>query len=172
MAVPSLALLMLPYAALPTDNPIVELLLRFPLPLIAAAYVVVVPALFWRTLRSSFAQQITGTKFTLSYTRTLFVFVAVIGTWGLFGLAFCFLVASLFPVPNSQIPSLVFSSTVSIIVSIVAFFAPVGIGVREGVMTFLLGFWLPGPYPALVAVLSRIVLIAAELLSFAVATRL
>lgn len=168
----SLALITLPYAGIPADNAIVEWLLSFPLQLIAAAYLLATPVVLRRTLGSKLTQRITGARLGFSYTRLLFVLVSVACTWALFGLAFSFLIASLYPVSPSQIPSFVLSSTVSLIVSLVAFFAPVGLGVREVTMTFLLSYWLPGPYPVVVAILSRIVLIAAELFSFAVATRL
>ncbi len=168
----SLVLLTLPYAGLPAQDGLLGLLLDFPWQPVAVAYILAVPLALRTVLGGRMAQRIAGTGLVFSYPRTLFYFVVVLCTWAISGLAFSLLVASLYPTSLFQTTSFVFATTLAMIVSLLAFFAPVGLGVREGAITFILSFWLPSPYPAMVAVLSRLVLIASELIGFAIATRL
>jgi len=168
----ALALLLVPHVASTLDGPIRGLASHVSLPTIGVLYVLLVPLVFQRVLGSSLAQRVVHCKLHLTYPGALGLFLAEMCTWSLSGVGFFLLVASLCAVTISQLPLLVFASTVSVVAGLVAFSAPAGLGVREGVMTFLLSLWLPGPYPAIVAVLSRAVLVVAELLGFAVASRL
>ncbi len=98
--------------------------------------------------------------------------MVMVMAWTLFGIAFYLLAGSVQEVSVSEIPRYMLVLTLSFLASFGAFFAPVGLGVREGVVTFLLGFWLPAPFPALVAIMSRVVLVAAELVGATLAIRL
>lgn len=168
----SVLLFTLPFASLPAGNQIVALFLGLPLPGIAFAYTLIVPLLLRAAIRSNTAERILGTKVDFSYVRLLFVFVAVALTWVLLGVSLFVLAASLYPVSASQIPSLVFSLTISLITSLLAFFVPVGLGVREGALTFLLSFWLPAPVAAVLAILSRLVSVAGDSIAFVIALKL
>jgi hypothetical protein len=85
-------------------------------------------------------------------------------TWLLHGLAFSLLTASAYDVRPEQLVPLVFSNTSSFLVSLLLFFVPAGLGVRESVVMFTLEDILPAGMSALGAVFGRLALVIAELL--------
>ncbi|MBI3665157.1 MAG: flippase-like domain-containing protein [Acidobacteria bacterium] len=89
--------------------------------------------------------------------------------WALFGSGFVLFVRSLAPIGFSHGPELASNYAVSWLIGVVTFFAPGGIGVREGILGLLLAKVLPRGTAFLVAVLSRLWLIGLELLWAAVA---
>ena len=92
--------------------------------------------------------------------------------WFILGLALYSLVTALYPLPAADLPAVTFSWAASAILSLVVIFVPMGIGVKEGVLTFLLGHSLPAALAAVVAVLARVVSIVSEALCFALAEKL
>jgi uncharacterized membrane protein YbhN (UPF0104 family) len=88
------------------------------------------------------------------------------------GFGFFLLVASLYQVTIGQMPSFVFAISMSFIAGLLAFFVPAGIGVREGVLVFLLSFWLPAPVAAAAAIMARVILAIGEAVAFIYAIRL
>ena len=85
-------------------------------------------------------------------------------TWLLYGLGFALLTRAIFDVGPEHLASLVFSTTTSFLVSLLMFFVPAGLGVRESVLIFTLEGLLPDAIITLGALLSRVVLIIAEVL--------
>lgn len=82
----------------------------------------------------------------------------------LYGVGFVLLVGALFPLRLDQALSAFVASMVSWLVSLLAFFVPGGITVREGVIVLALDGVLPGAAAAVLAIASRGVLVLAELL--------
>ena len=83
-------------------------------------------------------------------------------TWVLYGLGFALLIRSLYDVRLDQVSTLVFSTTTSFLVSLMMFFIPGGISVREGVVIYTLENVLPDVIVTVGALLSRLVLLLAE----------
>src|SRR5713226_251090 len=89
--------------------------------------------------------------------------------WTVFGAGFVFFARSLAPISLSNGLRLVSQYAASWLIGVVTFFAPGGIGVRESILGILLGKMLPLGTALVIAVLSRMWLIALELLWAAVA---
>ena len=85
-------------------------------------------------------------------------------SWVAYGLAFYLFVASLIPLPASAIPALSGINALGFLAGYFAFFAPAGLGFREGAIALLLDSVATAGVAAVVAVLSRLWIIAAELL--------
>jgi len=90
--------------------------------------------------------------------------------WILYGLGYTLLMRSLYPVRSDQVLTVVFSTTASFLISLIMFFVPAGLAVREGVMLYTLGRVLPDVTVTAGALLSRLVLLLAEVLAAAVAS--
>ena len=89
--------------------------------------------------------------------------------WFLFGLAFFLLARAFRTLTTGAIGVSVFSLTASFLLSFIVPFVPGGIGVREGVMAYLLSPVLPASLSSLVAIAMRLVLVVCEGLAALVA---
>jgi uncharacterized membrane protein YbhN (UPF0104 family) len=93
----------------------------------------------------------------------LFV-VAWLGNGG----AFALFVRSLIEIPAAAVPGLVAANAIAVAAGILVFVVPAGLGAREAVLALLLSPYAPGPgVAALVAVASRLWVLAAEVLGAA-----
>lgn len=88
--------------------------------------------------------------------------------WVAAGISLFFLASSIGPLGVSEFPRFVALASVSVVMGYAAFFMPAGIGAREGVLIVLLGNILTQPWPTIVAILSRIAWILAELTNAAI----
>ncbi len=84
--------------------------------------------------------------------------------WIIFGLAFFTLLSSLKPVSISLIPALIGVFAVSWVLGFLFVIAPGGLGARELVMVFLLSTIFTSSFAIVAAIISRIVMIIAELI--------
>jgi len=122
-----------------------------------------------------------GTKFVLrrlrktSYTvdirvldRLAFFFLFTF-IWLLYGASFGFFVFSVSNVPQNDFMNLVPIFPVAYTLGFVSLLTPGGIGVREGVMTFLLLPYLPVSVAGLIALAARIWMTLGELFFFVIA---
>jgi uncharacterized membrane protein YbhN (UPF0104 family) len=89
--------------------------------------------------------------------------------WLGYGLAFYLFIKSLYPVPLERLPALVGIFAGAWVLGFLSFLAPGGLGVREGVLVYLLGFYLPSHVAIIVTLLSRLWVTAAELIGTALA---
>ena len=93
---------------------------------------------------------------SISYSDILWVLLICILAWVIGGIGFYLFVQSVFSVSPSHIlfltGALAFSSTLGLI----ALFAPSGLGVREGVLVYLLSYLMPGSIAVVISVLTRI----------------
>ena len=78
------------------------------------------------------------------------------------GLAFSVLASSFYPISSSQIPSIAGALAAAVLIGFLTPIAPSGLGVREGVLSWLLSSTLPGSIALMLAVLSRAWLTAGE----------
>ena len=92
--------------------------------------------------------------------------------WLLLGLAVYGLIASLSAIHLGQWLAITSGWAASAILSLVVVFVPMGIGVKESALTFLLSPLLPTALAAVVAVLARVLTILGEALCFLLAQRL
>jgi hypothetical protein len=99
---------------------------------------------------------------TAAWQATTLACYVVAALWG--GTAFYLMVRSIYPVPLSLLPVLAGIVNVSATVGFLVLIAPGGLGVREGVLAFLLSLYLPAPVAVTISLASRVWLTLAELL--------
>lgn len=92
--------------------------------------------------------------------------------WSLNGLAHLLLINALVPFPLTYLPIVTGIFAAGWVVGFVALFAPAGLGVMEGTLTFLLSFYFPAYVAIIIALLTRLVHTSGDLLCAAVAWRL
>lgn len=90
--------------------------------------------------------------------------VAMCAVWALYGLGLAAAFRALQPIAAGELLPILFSATASHLVSLVLFVVPAGISVREGVIIFVLEGTLSGLTVTVGSLLSRVVLIVAELI--------
>ena len=78
------------------------------------------------------------------------------------GLAFALLVSSLYPIRGGDIPLIVGALAAAVLIGFLTPIAPNGLGVREGILSWLLSSMLPTSVALMLAVLSRAWLIVGE----------
>lgn len=92
--------------------------------------------------------------------------------WSLNGLAHLLLINALFPLPLTYLPIVTGIFAAGWVVGFIALFAPAGLGVMEGILTFLLGFYFPAYVAIIIALLTRLAHTSGDLICAAVAWRL
>jgi len=92
--------------------------------------------------------------------------------WFCFGIAFYFLINSVTFIIPSKIPILTGSFAISSTIGIMALFAPAGLGVREGILAFLLNNFFPISLAILLSLLSRLWVSIGELVMVGISTRI
>jgi uncharacterized membrane protein YbhN (UPF0104 family) len=93
-------------------------------------------------------------------------------SWLLFGLAFLIFVKAMTQADFNMYPTLTGAFAFSLNIGFLALFTPGGIGVREGILVFLLSSLFPLPVSTLISLLSRLWITAGELLCFLIAVPL
>jgi len=99
----------------------------------------------------------------------LFYFSSYFVCWLLFGFAFWMLVMGIIPVSFTSYFNLTGVFAGAFVLGFLAFFAPGGIGVREGIMVVFLSLYFPLPVATLISLLSRVWITLAEIFCFFVA---
>lgn len=90
-------------------------------------------------------------------------------SWLLFGLAFLIFVKSMTQTDFKMYPTLTGAYAFSLNIGFLAIFTPGGIGVREGILVFLLSSFFPLPVSTLISLLSRLWMTVGEVLCFLIA---
>jgi len=103
----------------------------------------------------------------LRYSDILYLLAGYVMRWILAGTAFILLVQAVHPLSMGDWPFLAASFTLAWAVGFITVFAPGGIGVREVVLVALLETVMPTAIAVILALLSRLWWIAAELTMFA-----
>ena len=93
---------------------------------------------------------------SISYSDLLWVLGISVLSWVVGGIGFYFFVDSVFPLPSGHVPYLTGALAISSTLGLVALFAPGGLGVREGVLVYLLSSIMPSPVAVILSVLTRL----------------
>lgn len=101
--------------------------------------------------------------------KIILIFVA---NWVVFGIALYLLSNSFYHLDVSQTIILCGVFAVSVISGILSFFVPAGLGVREGVLSCLLGLFIPISVAIVISLVLRVWMILGELLCFVAALRI
>lgn len=100
---------------------------------------------------------------TLTRRDMLTLLPGYCGVWLLYGCGLYALARSIYPLPLTDLPALSGSFAIAWVIGFLSFITPSGLGVREGVLGYLLGMFMPLHVALLLAVLARIWLTGAEL---------
>ena len=95
-------------------------------------------------------------RLSVSYWDMLWILFVNLLAWCLGGLGFYFFIDSIFPVTRDYVLFLSGALALSSILGLVAVFAPGGLGVREGVLVYLLSHIIPGGVAVVLSVLTRV----------------
>jgi hypothetical protein len=82
--------------------------------------------------------------------------------WLLEGTAIFFLIKTLIFISPNLLPIAIGFFAISTVVGLLSFLTPAGLGVREGMLVFLLSFYLPTAVIVIVSLLSRICIVSVE----------
>jgi hypothetical protein len=88
-------------------------------------------------------------------------------TWLFYGCGLYLVARSIYPLPISAFPAITGIFAIAWVVGFLSFITPSGLGVREGILGYLLSTLMPVPVALLLAVLARVWLTLAELLCVA-----
>lgn len=111
-------------------------------------------------------------RFQIDRKSLWLMLLLMILAWFILGVTLYMLSSALYPMVPTDLPSLTSAWAASSIFSLAVIFVPTGLGVREGVLAFLLAFHLPIALAAIVAILARVISILSEVFCFWVAQRL
>ena len=93
---------------------------------------------------------------SISYSDVLWILFVCIISWVIGGVGFYLFVDSVYPVAPQYILFLTGALAISSILGLIAIFAPSGLGVREGVLVYLLLLMMPPPVAVIISILTRI----------------
>ncbi len=104
-----------------------------------------------------------------SWKQLLMILMVYICFWGISGSGFFILLNSFTPLSGQTFFQTIGVLGFSWVIGFISFLTPAGIGVREGAMSFLLAPIISPPFPALMAIISRIWWSLADLTSIWIA---
>jgi uncharacterized membrane protein YbhN (UPF0104 family) len=93
---------------------------------------------------------------SISYPNILWILFVCIVAWVVGGIGFYLFVDSVYPVSSKYILFLMGALAISSTLGLIAIFAPSGLGVREGVLVYLLSFMMAGPVAVIISILTRL----------------
>ncbi len=93
---------------------------------------------------------------SISYRDITWILLVCILSWIIGGIGFWIFVDSVFAIPSQHILFLTGALALSSTLGLIALFAPSGLGVREGVLVYLLSHLMPGGVAVVISVLTRI----------------
>jgi uncharacterized membrane protein YbhN (UPF0104 family) len=93
---------------------------------------------------------------SISYRDISWILLVCILSWIIGGIGFWIFVDSVFAIPSQHILFLTGALALSSTLGLIALFAPSGLGVREGVLVYLLSHLMPGGVAVIISVLTRI----------------
>ncbi|MGQ9707255.1 MAG: lysylphosphatidylglycerol synthase domain-containing protein [bacterium] len=98
----------------------------------------------------------------LSYTQLLLILCVYLLDWLVQGIGCFILINSFYPLPLSRLPILLGGYSISWILGFIILIAPAGLGIREGIYTFILKLVMPQPIAIMSALITRIWMSTAE----------
>ncbi|MEO0070774.1 MAG: lysylphosphatidylglycerol synthase domain-containing protein [candidate division WOR-3 bacterium] len=102
-------------------------------------------------------------KLNLSYPRLLLILSVYVLDWFFQGLGCFLLINSFYPLPLARLPILLGGYSISWILGFIILIAPAGLGVREGIYTYILKLVLPQTIAIISALITRVWMSTAEL---------
>jgi hypothetical protein len=93
---------------------------------------------------------------SLSYPDVLWILCICLVCWMVGGVGFYLFINSVFSIPAGNMLYLTGAMAFSTILGLVSLFAPGGLGVREGVLVYLLSFTIPGSIAVVLSILTRL----------------
>lgn len=139
---------------------------------IAVSMVALVPAIFNRIMaafykivrKKQFAKEHYANKEIIAKGASLYVIGAILN-----GISFFYISKSIFPdLDFSNMLFLIGAMSLAGAASMLAFFAPSGLGVREGILLVLLGLIMPAEYALVITVFTRLWSILVDLIFYAI----
>ena len=121
------------------------------------AFVCLHPRILERIINWTLAQfKRDPVSLSISYLDVLFILFVCIISWVIGGIGFYLFVDSVYPVTPPYILFLTGALAISSTLGLIAIFAPSGLGVREGVLVYLLSYMMPGGVAVIMSILTRI----------------
>jgi uncharacterized membrane protein YbhN (UPF0104 family) len=107
---------------------------------------------------SKFKESRTPEKLTITggISEIFFIISILLADWLIFGVAVYFLINSFYQIDLQQTVVLCGIFAVSVLAGIASFFVPAGLGVREGVQSYLLGLFIPVSAAVLISLVMRV----------------
>jgi uncharacterized membrane protein YbhN (UPF0104 family) len=93
---------------------------------------------------------------SISYLDVLWILFVCIISWVIGGIGFYLFIDSVYPAAPQYILFLTGALAISSALGLIAIFAPSGLGVREGVLVYLLLLMMPPPVAVIISILTRI----------------
>lgn len=131
--------------------------------------ILILPRFFKIVLKiaaKKFNVDINAAKTGLNSKNILVIFFYYIIVYALTGFGFFFFINSLYHLSITNMLMVVGGSVLAIVLGTVAFFAPAGLGIREGVLTAFLSFYFPIGIATLISIIFRIWVTITELTLF------
>lgn len=100
----------------------------------------------------------------ISYKHILLFVLLFSINWVVLGIGFFFLINSIYTIPLSQLLYVSGVLGLSVIIGLIAFFAPSGIGVRDSILVLGLNIIIPSKYSTIISILCRLWMSLSELL--------
>jgi len=139
------------------------------LPLIPIGLILLHPAIMTKILNFVLTRlKQKPIELNIKYRDILLILLLWCGLWILTGVASYFLIISIYSFPISQLPVVI---GIFSIAGISQFLTPSGIGVLEGVLTVLLGLYVPVHIAIFIALLARVWKTVTELVCVAIAVK-
>lgn len=107
----------------------------------------------------------------IRYIEILGLLILYCFVWLFQGIGFYFLIKSFYPVEFASFLPLMGTYTISWVIGFLSLITPGGLGVREGIMGFLLKFYLPVSIAIIATLLARIWITIGELIFFGIFAR-
>ena len=102
-------------------------------------------------------------KIPITYPQMIKVVVLFILNWIVLGIGFYMVAYSIHVIPISEMLYVAGVFGLSVIIGILAIFAPSGLGVREGILVLGLSFIIPKEYAVIISIVSRLWMTVSEL---------
>jgi len=106
--------------------------------------------------------------FNITYMQVFVIILFNVINWVLLGIALFLLINAAYNIPIRQFVHVVGLLSLASFSGLIAILTPAGLGVREGIMIFLLADLIPMTVASVISVASRLLLVAAEAILFGV----
>jgi uncharacterized membrane protein YbhN (UPF0104 family) len=93
---------------------------------------------------------------SIAYRDILWILLVSILSWAVGGVGFYLFVKSLCPISSSHVLFLAGSLSFASLLGLIAIFAPMGLGVREGILVYFLSYLMPSSVAVVISILTRL----------------